>query len=192
MKKDLNKQKKTINSIREKVPNSIILLIECSNLNDEMTLYLKDNVDYFINFYNNENIRNIVGDIYKCYGDNILTIEGYNYIIENNIKYNNFFKISGRYYLSDEFEYKNFENEKICCGLISNRSKITCLYKIPQKFMDSYINFLHNNIDKMKIYGSEELFDIFVKNNERNVIIYNKLGIFAIIAVDINKTKIIL
>ena len=83
--------KKTIQTIREKIPNSKILIVECSKLNDDITNYLEKNSDYFINLYHNENIRNNTTSVSKALGEGTITISAIEYIIQNNIQFDNFF-----------------------------------------------------------------------------------------------------
>ena len=92
--------KKTIESVKEKIPNSKIIIVECSNLNEEIINYLIKNSDYFLNLYNNQKIRNNISHISKSLGEGTMTLCALKFIIQNNIEFNNLIKISGRYWLS--------------------------------------------------------------------------------------------
>ena len=50
--------KRTIESVKQKIPNLKILIVECSNLSFDQEDYLKKNSDYFLNLYNDEKISN--------------------------------------------------------------------------------------------------------------------------------------
>ena len=78
-----NQTQKTIQTIREKIPNSKILIVECSNLNEDITRYLVKNSDYFLNLYNNEQIRNSTTGLSKALGEGTMTICAINYIKHN-------------------------------------------------------------------------------------------------------------
>jgi RecG-like helicase len=46
--------KKTISTIREKIPDNRIILIECSLLSEDERQYLTNAVDYFLNIYDTD------------------------------------------------------------------------------------------------------------------------------------------
>jgi hypothetical protein len=177
----------TISSIREKIPNSFIFILECSDLTSEQHTYLMNNSDYFINLYTNDNksnsnlgdtIRNIYG-ISKSLGEGTMTTKAIEYIhthILPNLfaKYNitndmiNFFKISGRYQLNNNFQYDVFNNLNTAVfkkieGNINNI--FTALYKIPVSQLQRLYTFLtsDSSIAKMReCIGYEVLFANFV------------------------------
>lgn len=66
--------KLTINSIREKVLNSKILIVECSDLNKKEEDYFINNSDYFINLYGSEYLRENIYSISKSLGEGTMTI----------------------------------------------------------------------------------------------------------------------
>lgn len=78
--------KKSIQSIRTYLPNSKILLIECSNLTEEYQNYITSHVDYFLNIYNEEEKRKHVYSIYKAEGESQLMIDGLKFIFDNNLQ----------------------------------------------------------------------------------------------------------
>jgi hypothetical protein len=179
--------KKTIQTIREKIPNSKILLVECSNLNKEMTRYLVENSDYFFNLYEFEKIRNNTIGLSKSLGEGTMTICAINYIKKNNIEYDNLFKITGRYWLSDKFNYNYFNNSDIQIHYINGNRDNTCtsLYKLHKTNVEEFMNFLNRNIHLMiKCIGYEVLFAIFLKETKSNNIIHlNKIGVNGYISV---------
>jgi hypothetical protein len=46
--------KLTIQSIKNKIPNNKILLVECSDFNEEEKLYFEKECDYILNLWNNK------------------------------------------------------------------------------------------------------------------------------------------
>jgi hypothetical protein len=179
--------KKTIQTIREKIPNSKILLVECSNLTEDITRYLVQNSDYFLNLYGDEKIRNNTTGLSKALGEGTMTICAINYIKENNIVYDNFFKITGRYWLSDNFNYTNFNNNDIVINYINGdkNNTATSLYKLHKINVDDFMHFLNRNINLMiQCIGYEVLFAIFLKETKPNTVIHlNKIGVNGYISV---------
>jgi hypothetical protein len=157
--------KKTIHSLRNKIPNSNIFIVECSELKEEYVNYLTEHSDYFLNLYDNEDVRSCVNSLSKSLGEGTMTINALDYIINKNIHFDNFFKISGRYWLSNCFKYENYENSKIVIRYFGNESATTILYKLPKGYEIVFNNFLKNNIENMKqCIGYEQLFWHFLKD----------------------------
>ena len=173
--------------IREKIPNSKILLVECSNLNEEMTKYLVENSDFFLNLYEYEKIRNNTIGLSISLGEGTMTICAINYIKHNNIEYDNLFKITGRYWLSENFIYDNFNNNDIVINYIygDRDNTSTSLYKLHKKNVEEFMNFLNRNFHLMiQCTGYELLFAIFLKEPKPNKIIHlNKIGVNGYISV---------
>ena len=179
--------KKTIESIREKIPNSKIFLVECSNLTEDMSKYLVEKSDYFLNLYEDEKIRNNTTGLSKSLGEGTMTICAINYIKYNNIEYDNLFKITGRYWLSNNFNYNNFNNSDIQIHYINEDRDNTCtsLYKLHKTNVEGFMNFLNRNIHLMnQCIGYEVLFAMFLKESKPNNIIHlNKIGVNGYISV---------
>ncbi len=179
--------KKTIETIKQKIPNSKILIVECSNLNEEQNEYFKKNVDYFINIINDCDKCNNIYSKSKSLGEGTMTIEAINYIKENNIEFDNFYKISGRYWLSENFNYLNFDNNDIIVHNINNDINNTCtsLYKLNKiNVIDFYIFLISNMKLMFECIGYEVLFAMFLKVPKSNKIIHlDKIGVNGYISV---------
>lgn len=179
--------KNTIQTIREKIPNSKIMIVECSELSDEEYDYFKNNCDYFLNLINNQNAVDKIYSKSKSLGEGTMTIFAIDFIKENNIEFDNFFKISGRYWLSNNFYYTNFENNDVIVHYINNdvNNCCTALYKLHKSNVDDFHNFLISNINLMiNCIGYEILFSIFLKNNVSNKIVnLDKIGVSGYISV---------
>ena len=50
--------KKTIQSVKEKLPNIKIMIVECSNFNEEENNYFKENCDYILNLWEKKELHN--------------------------------------------------------------------------------------------------------------------------------------
>ena len=178
--------KKTIETIREKIPNSKILLVECSNLNEEMTTYLIKNTDHFLNLYNNEQIRNNTSHISKSLGEGTMTLCALNYIIKNNIEFECLIKISGRYWLSEKFEYNKFDNNDIVVKYIENNKDnvFTALYKLPKSSSLNFATFLESRFnDMIHCIGYEILFANFIKTENTQIKVLDPIGLEGYVSV---------
>jgi hypothetical protein len=157
--------KYTIQTIKNKIPDNKIMVIECSELNEEENEYLNDNVDYFINLYGNADLEKCIFGLSKSLGENTLLLTAINYLKENNIEYNNFYKMSGRYWLTDNFNYDNFNNDKITYVREKNDVKdvYTSFYKLNSKHIDLYVNFINTYKELlMNCICAERFFVIFL------------------------------
>lgn len=181
--------KKTIESIRMKIPNCIIVLVECSDLQKHEIEYFNNTCDYIMNLWNDKELHDSIFGISKALGEGTMTIKALEYILNNNIEFDNLFKISGRYWLNDKFKYSNFDNNCIMCKKIHNdiNNILTALYKIPYKYVSILYIFLRNNIEKMKqCIGYEMIFAMYVKQLD-NVIYCDNLGVSGMISVTQNE-----
>jgi hypothetical protein len=179
--------KKTIQSIKEKIPNCKIILVECSHFDANEVSYFKNNVDYFINLISNSDDVNSIYSPSKSLGEGIMTMRAIEFIFVNQIKVDNFFKLTGRYWLSKNFLYENFENTLNIIHYINNNKNnvATSLYKLNYQTLHKFYEFLFNNIYRMKhCIGYEVLFALFLKQIEPNMILHkDKIGVNGFISV---------
>jgi len=153
--------KKTIDSVK-KIPNSIIFIVECSLLDKEEHDYFVQNSDYFLNLIDIPSAKEDIYSISKSLGEGTMTIYALDYIIKNQINYDSFFKISGRYWLSSSFDYAKFTKD---CNVmyISNESISTCLYNIKKNIAEKFLLFLLQQKESMhNCVAYEHLFGIFI------------------------------
>lgn len=140
--------KNTIKSVKNKIPNSKIILVECSKLSNDENNYFINNVDYFINLFDIKDNDYITTKIYgdKGYGERNMTIEAIKYIIDNNINFDNFFKISGRYLINDCFNYDFYNNNNnIFITSLNHTWCTTYIYKLNKISVNKMLNFLVDN-----------------------------------------------
>jgi hypothetical protein len=169
--------KLTIQSVKEKIPNVNIFIVECSELDEEQSNYFLQNSSYFLNLYDNENLRANMHSDSKSLCEGTMTLCALDFLLQNDIKFDNLIKISGRYYLSENFDYNNFNNDKLVIKYIDNdrSSAFTALYKLPKSCIEHFKMFLQNNVNKMISYiGYEVLFAEFIKSQEKTI---NKISI---------------
>ena len=181
--------KKTIESIREKIPNSKIFIVECSDLNSEQNDYFIKHTDFFLNLYCDENARQNIYSISKSLGEGTMTYCALEYIINNNIHSDNLIKMSGRYWLSDNFNYNNFENSNIVIKYIDDNlnNVFTALFKLPNELVLTFKLFLESKFDEMmNCIGYEALFAIFIETQKNtNVIHLNPIGLEGFVSVSV-------
>ena len=90
--------KKTIKSVREKLSNSKIIIVECSDFNEEERKYFKDNCDYILNLWNKKELHNYIFGQSKSLGEGTMTIEALKYIEEFNLDERQRISEEGGYY----------------------------------------------------------------------------------------------
>jgi hypothetical protein len=180
--------KYTIQTIKNKIPESEILLIECSDLNNEEITYIKNNVTHFLNIYNSEfNPQiNVFGQS-KSLGENTLIVYAIDYLCNNCISFDNLYKMSGRYWLNDNFNYDNFDNDKIVYKTTENNELdvFTSFYKLSNKHLTSYMNFINNNVELLNECICAEIFfgiylTIIEENEKKNIPIVGVSGFIAV------------
>lgn len=131
----------TINSIRKLNDNSLILLVECSDIDESMTNTLKSKVDFFLQTYDNSYVRYACLDTNKKGFGEIMKLEqACKFIKDNNIKFNRLFKISGRYFLNESFNKNNYDNnDKFTFRMFGPNAGSTVLYSVPFSHFELYI-----------------------------------------------------
>jgi hypothetical protein len=179
--------KNTISSVRNKIPDSPIFLIECSNLTNSERSYFTENTDYFLNIYdtNNESLIRRMHTISKSMGEGTMTIIALEYLFKNDIKFDNLFKISGRYWLNDNFNYECYNNYQSCIHKINNdlNNAFTCFYKLSNTVAKEWLEFLLNSeCDFINCIGYEIIFARFLTNKDV-AIVKNKVGIHGYVSV---------
>lgn len=172
--------KKTIESIKNKLPNDKIIIVECSDLNQEETDYLKDNCDYILNLWEKKELHNSIFGISKSLGEGTMTIEAFKYI--KDLEYNYLYKISGRYWLNTNFEIDKIQSN-VFKRINNNENNIfTALYKIDKNSVEKLLLFLTKNIEAMKkCIGYEVLMSHFVKNIDKKLV--DIIGLSGLVAV---------
>jgi mannosyltransferase OCH1-like enzyme len=161
---------KTIESIRKYYKDCHILLCDCSDLSNYKNEELKisNMVDYYYNFYDNESIKGAVNGKYKGYGECMLLLKAFEIINDLDYKYKYIFKISGRYYLNDNFDNNIFENNENIFTTWDgcNFSLCTVLYKLMYNDREYFENVLRTSINELLENNSIEIciYKYFLKN----------------------------
>jgi hypothetical protein len=122
----------------------------------------------------------------KSLCEGTMTISALDFLIQNNIQYDNLIKVSGRYYLSENFNINNFMNNDIVLKYIDNNTNnvFTGLYKIPKKYVENLNLFLKNSYNKMiSFIGYEVLFSEFIQTLPGIKININPIGLKGYVSV---------
>ena len=181
---------KTIASVKEKIPNPYIVLLECSKDIEEYEKTLKQEVNEYINYYSiNKEVTNAVESINKGYGESLTIYTFLNNHFKNDeimCHYENIIKISGRYFLNSNFDYnKTFNNDENIFRYYPQYNVVsTRLYKINKKSFKRYISNFIQILEKCMTFG-KSIEDVIVYNLPYNHVDY--LGVSGYIAVSKNE-----
>jgi len=168
---------KTIQSIREKMPGAKIFLFELG-LKEDLPHNLKNSVDLYVFLGNKKIVRWAVDGSKKGFGEAVGLIYGAKYI-KNQADY--YFKISGRYYLNDDFEINDFLDSNFAF-LKYDRSISTRLYGFSQSVFNVWYRALWLSLLFLyfTIMSIEFVLPKFIK--QKYVKSLNRLGISGFIA----------
>ena len=177
--------KLTIERARAHIPNCAIFFMECSPLSREHHNYIAREVDYFFNLHDTM-LRGRMFTRSKAMGEGTLTEYALNYMFQNNIVFDNLFKLSGRYYLDDRFCYEKWDNDKIVIREFpESKSVFTFLYKMTYKHARDWLQHLFDNERAFRMCaGYENIYGEFVEKWASDVIIIDCFGIEGFISPD--------
>ena len=182
-----NQTIKTIEAIKKYIPNSKILIVECSDLNDLQESYLKKNCDFILNLYKETDIHDKIFSKSKALGEGTLTIKAIEFLQKNNLNFDTFIKISGRYYLNDNFNYDIFINNNFVFKKINNNINniFTGLYKLPYNEIELFKHFLISKTKEMEnCIGYENLMGEYIKIlHNKNIVFVNTIGLEGYVSV---------
>jgi mannosyltransferase OCH1-like enzyme len=181
-----NQTLETINSIKTYMPNIEIIFIECSDLDNssEIESNIKNNVNYYYNFYDNIDIRNCVNSKFKGLGEAKLLTEAINKLIILNNNYKNIFKISGRYFINTDFDYTEFEENYNYFTNWDNSKESYCtiFYKLNYDDIFDFKNAL--NISVQDLYENISIESCIYKNFNKNIKYVDRMNISGCLATE--------
>jgi hypothetical protein len=169
----------TINSVKEKIKDSYVILFDNSLFSQDEYNNLKNSVDCFINITNDDDLNFYTNKFkYKAFSEMFQLIKCYEYFLSkiNKKHIKNIFKISGRYYLNDDFDYNNFDNNdnifKRNNDLNEMKYYYTSFYKISVDFCDEYFKLLNKtfqNKDRYLEMNLEEIIPEIINYNFKEI-----------------------
>ena len=158
---------KTINSVRQFIPDSYIVLLDNSILNTFEKNVFEKLTDTFINITDN-NIVNFYTDVfeYKAFGEITQTLQFFELFFQTDYTgFKNFFKITGRYEINADFDYTQYDNSlnifKKSLSIKGKEYYYTCFYKL----------------DKGILKEVQAIFNGFVQNKEKYMNNYSDLEV---------------
>jgi hypothetical protein len=191
---------KTIESIRQYIPNSYVILFDNSEFDDTKYCVLNEKCDLFLNVCNDIDIYEYTNNkIYKLYGELAQTAYVLKYISENlgHLKFDNFFKISGRYWINESFNYLNYVNNnnifKRKPDVTDRRYYYTSFYKISNKKFSTFMDLIIGMFNDSKNHNEFDGYDwevLLSKKLSYDFIELHNLGITENIAIWKQQTRI--
>lgn len=170
--------KKTIESIKKYIPNSKIIIIDGS-LSEDDKKYFIENTDHVLD------IRTLQSES-KAECEGYQVIEVLKYILDNNLQFDRFFKISGRYWLTEEFNINLYLNTvKPIYG--DRNNVLTAFYCLEKKHIMNYYNYLISDYVKNSMRnreGLEVIFARFIKTIDVTTV--EKIGIQGNVSVSLD------
>lgn len=132
----------TIDSIRKYIPNTDILLVECSPLSEWMD-QLKSKVDHFINLQFNSFVNNHPE---KGLGEKTLLLAALATLSRLATPYSNIYKITGRYVLQNKIEWDPSELPVFCksSNYGTEYGVHTFFYRIPNSKLSLFKEILES------------------------------------------------
>jgi len=191
---------KTIESIRKYIPNSFIILFDNSDFNEKQYNELNTTCHLFLNVCNDINIYDYTNNkVYKLYGELAQTAHVLKHITENlgHLTFDNFFKISGRYWINENFNFSDYNNEdnifKRKIDVTDRRYYYTSFYKISYKNFKRFTDLIVGMFNESKTNNDFDGYDwevLLSKKMNYDFIELASLGITENIAVWKQETRI--
>ena len=174
----------TIESIRAHVPHGWIYFLEGSHVEPWMETVLESAVDRYVNLADISYIEDAVVSPLKEYGEAALSLYFLDHIIDN--RCDHIFKISGRYYLTDEFNLWRIllgKTPTFCKGKKADPLIVsTVLYYFRRDYVTEFVVAFKK---MMEIYGKataavhfERLLPTFIQN----ITIVDKIGVAGLVS----------
>jgi len=163
--------KLTIASVKKYIANSMVVIVECSDLSPDEETYFNMECDHVINLWENKELHKMIFGTSKSLGEGIMTIRALEFISNLGLHYDYLYKVSGRYWLNDNFNLTTID----CCvfkQIHGNKANIsTALYKLTKNCTDLLKEFLQKNIPAMeKHIGYEILMGQFIMGKDIKLI----------------------
>ena len=159
-----------------KIKDNFIVLIDCSSFENhkDQYEYIIKNTNLFINCFEDEQSKNIIRSCRnKTEGEFVYLNTCFKYLKENGYldEFKNIYKVSGRYYLNDNFDFTKYDNDDIIIKTVDEKiwahACVSCLFKINSKCIDELVNYfyIYENEIKNCIFGTEQILYYFKYNS---------------------------
>lgn len=162
----------TIESIKQYIPNPYIVFIEGTIINDEYKNTIINSVNYLHKAYEDPSVLAEVNGLYKGYAENkkILSYLNSDNFITNKHLFTSLTKISGRYYINNNFTFSIYDNSvtgNIRFDNNAHHSGIwmsTLFYSFHSKLIDKYVNVVNSADSDNEFKDGVALEHIFPKH----------------------------
>lgn len=112
----------TIKSIRDRIKNPIIILLESSQLDEKMRYLLSNECDIYVDLSNHSISKHLSEGKDKGLSEIYSLRHGMRYVLELGIQFDVLFKLGGRYYLDDKFDLSKFDSKSLVFREFNNHS----------------------------------------------------------------------
>ncbi len=175
----------TIQSVKGRLPDAKIFLVECSDIS---AFEIKDKVDYFLNLYEYPEVRSACLETNKKgFGEAVQTKVAVEYILEMQILFHRLFKISGRYFLNENFREMNYllDGYTFKKHVITGDGAIaisTVVYSVPFKLRKNFYITICDVVNYYATHGPKGLEELLpIRCNPRHEI--ETIGVSGYVAV---------
>ena len=141
--------KLTIQSVKKYIPDVYTVLIDCTNFDEEESTYFNKNVDWVIECSEIPVIKECVYSISKSNGERMYLVHSLNLLmskINDFPNLQNIFKLSGRYQITKEFDYTDYDHDKCVFKVVDPKlwknACVSCLFKIPKNVIRNFSDIL--------------------------------------------------
>ena len=111
-------------------------------MSNEQEHFLKGKVDIFLNLSSESNISETVSKS-KSQGEKMMIIRSLEYLEKEKIEYESLFKISGRYWLNNNFNIDNFINDSYTVKFVENNNLLSNFFKLPKRLVLNFKEYLN-------------------------------------------------
>ena len=180
----------TIKSMRKNIPNPTIVLIEGSELTEtDISRITQAGCDHIYNV--SDKLKHLINSENKSFAEvnMILNFLQSDYFTKLNLEtYKTFSKISGRYHLTQNYDFNKYSLDKVLCQSPYGTRCNTRYYRIPFKFIDEYREILKNALvdDAFSTYKTDiedyNIFKTFKPDDIEIVKPPDKLGVMGMLA----------
>lgn len=162
----------TIESIRSKVPEAKIILVE-AGLKKDLPFAVADKVNQYIYIGDNFWVRKSCDSKLKSLGETIMLVYAKSKIPQDSQFY---FKISGRYFLNEDFRIGDWENNGVTLFYVRDEYMSTRLYGFSRAALKDWFYALIKSIPLLFLdYPIEYLLAKYLPKKQKNIIY--KLGV---------------
>jgi hypothetical protein len=172
----------TIKSVKAKIPDSFIVLIEGSPLTkEEQDSFYETGCDYI--FDESEILKDVINSDSKSLGETYMLLGFLESSYFKNLEFQTLSKISGRYYLTDNFDFHKYPLDKVVCQCPISTVCNTRYYRIPSHLVNTYISSLKEfqiDPDLLNYKTDIEHYNIFKVFKEEEKIIISRPNILGV------------